>query len=170
MPAVQHQVVVIGKLHGVRLIRERLHDRTRAVIRQQHDVRQLQPCPLPDGHARGNALRNGRLSRTDEALRTPAVIVLLQVNAPDQPPAQLPPVQAAFHQHHAVRSVPQDAAQAILHGGVNAGYAVGRLVQPHLRQNQPQGGGCIAHQLLCPLPVIRLAGVLVAGNDRPARA
>ena len=168
--AVQHQRKIVQALQ--RFGEERLDHRAPRVVDQHHDVRQLQRRALAHPNPRRQALQNGALGGPNQGLGAGVEIVVLQIQRHDQAPAGPAPRRLPLHPHQAGRLRDQDAlGQIAAHGflnGLNPLGFIGRA-QINLRQDQPQRRGRITHLGVHPRPVIRLRGVLIAGDHRPFR-
>ena len=169
VPAVKHQVGIV-KLCQLRfLLGERLNDRLLRVVNQHEDVRQLNGCALADLEPWRNAGNNRPLRRANQRGRSLGIVIRFKVEREDEPRAHHA-ADRACHQHKPLRLLFENALVEVLaHMRFDALDALRftGLFQICFRQNQLQRRRCFADDSLGFLPVFRLGGELVAGDDRP---
>ena len=168
--ALHHQIEVVEDLHALLGGGDGLHADFLGVVDQQHDVGQLNGRILPHPHPGRDALQHRALGSPDEGAGTRGIVVLLQVHRRHQ-----------ARPHRAVGLGPLDVDNGILqrlenvpgqvvrHGAVDIRDVLLHVgvVELALRQDQPQRTGRVAGDPVHLLPVLRLAGELVAGHHRP---
>ena len=168
--AVLHQVEVVDLFHGVGCGGQRLDNGLVGIVDQQHDVGQLDGRVAAHLGAGRDAIQHGALGGADQGAGAGGEIIGIQIHHTDQAVADLAVGLLALDVDQGVgQRLEHTVGQVLLHGVVDildVLVHVGSL-QVGLRQDQTQGGGRVAHLLLHRLPVLRLRGELIAGDDRP---
>ena len=164
----QHQVRVVEQGQGP--LEERLDDGGLRVVDEDQDVGHLQDRPPAHLHPRRQAPGVGPFRRADQGRGPRRIAVALQVEGRDQTLARGGVGRAPVDQHEAGLQGPQhplpEVALHVIMDGADA-PAAARGLQEGLGEDQAQGGGAVAHEARRLLPVLRVGGVLVAGDDRP---
>ncbi len=149
---------------------ERLDNGLFWVVDQQKNVGQLNGRIPADVHPGRDPFQHRALGGSDESGSAGGEIILLQVHHAHQAVADgavgLGPLQI----HHGTGQGLEHALVQIAVHGVIDGFDVGlqaAVMELSLGQNKAQSGGCLAHGLLHPLPVLRLRCELVAGHHGP---
>ena len=168
--AVFHEVEVVDHLHAVGRGGQRLDDGLIGIVDEQHDVGQLDGRVAAHLGAGRDAIQHGALGGADQGAGAGGEIIGIQIHHTDQAVADLAVGLLALDVDQGVgQRLEHAVGQVLLHGVVDildVLVHVGSL-QVGLRQDQTQGGGRVAHLLLHRLPVLRLRGELIAGDDRP---
>ena len=170
MAAVLHQVGIIQLVIRGGLLEQRLDDLTVGIVDQNHDVRQLQARALTNLETGRNTLDNRLFGRADERCGTGRVFIRFQIDRQHDAAARAGAAGPALGQHDAGGQGAQRAVLHILLHGLMDFFRAGsnvRVLQINLRQGQTQGRGCVTDGLVSLGPVVRLRGVLVAGDDCP---
>ena len=168
MTAVLHQLKAVCLLEAVLLFSQRLDDGELRVVDQQQDMRHLERSVLADLYARRDALKHGRLGRADRGGRALAVVVILQVDDADNAAAQGIVGLALDIDHAVLVGIEHITVKILLHIGVDIIDTCAVVIaQIDLGQDDVQCRGLVADDLLHIVPVFRLAGVLVTGDNRP---
>ena len=164
------EVKVIELLHGAALGGHGLDDSAVRIVNEQHHMGQLDGRVLTHPHPGRDPGENGTLRGPDEGAGTGGKVILIQIHHTNQAVADLAVGLYPLDVDQGVCQRTEDASvQIILHGRVDPGDVfihIG-LIEFCLRQNQPQGGGGVAHRFLHCLPVLRLGGKLIAGHYGP---
>ena len=166
------EVEVVQLLHAVRPGGQGLDDGPVRVVDQQHHVGQLDGGVLPDPHPGRDTGEHRPLRGPDQGAGAGGEIVLVQVHHADEAMADLAVGLGPLDIEQGLRQGLEHArGQIPVHGAVDGRDVIVhvRVVQPGLRQDQPEGGGCVPHRVLHRLPVLRLGGELVAGHHGPLR-
>ena len=168
--AVLHQVEVVDLFHGVGCGGQRLDNGLVGIVDQQHHMGQLDGRVAAHLGPGRNAIQHGALGGTDQCAGAGGEIVSVQVHHTDQAVADLAVGLLALDVDQGIgQRLEHAVGQVLLHGVIDildVLVHVGSL-QVGLRQDQTQGGGRVAHFFLHCLPVLRLRGELVAGDDCP---
>ena len=164
------KIEVIELLHLGALRRQGLDDAALGIVDEEHHVGQLDGGVLPDPDPGRDAGEDGALGGPDEGAGAGGEVILVQVHHADKAVADLAVRLLALDVEEGIRQGLENAlVQIPLHGGVDVGDVLVHIgvIQLGLRQDQPQGGGGVAHVLLHSLPILRLGGELVAGHHGP---
>ena len=131
-------------------------------------MRHFEGSVLADLYARRDTLEYGRLGRADRGGCALAVVVILKVDDTDDTFAQ-GVVRLALDVDHAVlMHVEYVAVEVFLHIFIDRADTLAVVVRKiDLRQDDVQRRGLVADGGFNVVPVIGLAGVLVARDDRP---
>ena len=168
--AVLHQVEIIHLLHPLGSGSQGLNNGLVRIVDQQHHVGQLDGRVAAHLGPGRNAIQHGALGGTDQCAGAGGEIVSVQVHHTDQAMTDLAVGLLALDVDQGIGQRLEHAVrQILLHGVIdilNVLVHVGCL-QIGFRQDQAQGGGRVAHLLFHRLPVLRLRGELVAGDDCP---
>ncbi len=135
-------------------------------------MRQLDGCPGADLDADREAFDHGPLGGPDEAHAALAEVVVLEIEADEEPPAQDAPGGHALDEHEALFEGLEDAPLEVAVHGIADGSETAVLVgtvQVCLGIDEAERGRRRAHVLVDPLPVFWLGGELVAGHHGPSR-
>ena len=170
MPAVQHEIGVVQQRQLRRALGQRFDDRAARIVDQHQDVRQLHRRALADTQPRRNPIHNRALRGADEGGCALMIIILLKVQRHHQ---SLPGISGngPCDQHKALLPLPEHALRHVrAHALADRldPLRLAGLAQIGLGQNQVQRGWRIADDLARLLPVFRLGGILIAGDDRPS--
>ena len=132
-------------------------------------MREFNRRPSPDAESRRNPLRDRALGCADQGGRALRIVVCLQIHCDDQP-KPCPPRGRPLHKHAALRKRSEHTGFLILFHmapDLLCQLLLLRLSQVVFRQNHPQRGRGRADNSVRFLPVGRLGGILIAGNNRP---
>ena len=168
--AAQHQVEVVQLFQLLFPPGQRLDHLLALIVTQEQDMRKLQRCASPDGHAGRDPFRYRLLGRTHRGVDLSAVVVLLQIHHADEAAAELSVMKRALDIEEAVRVCPQEVFSDILfHGLMDARDRLFRGAgETALRQNQMLGRRDPFGQGINLLPVRGLGGKLITCDDCPA--
>ena len=167
MATVQHQICVIN--HRPLLFCKRLDHGFFRIVNQDDDVREFNRRPSPDAESRRNPLRDRALGCADQGGGALRIVVCLQIHCDDQP-KPCPPRGRPLHKHAALRKRSEHTGFLILFHmapDLLCQLLLLRLSQVVFRQNHPQRGRGRADNSVRFLPVGRLGGILIAGDNRP---
>ena len=168
--AVLHEVKVIELLELVLLLRDRLDEHMLMVVRQHQDVRQLDGRFAADAHARRNAFNDRALCGADGRNGAGGVVISIQIDHADEAAADGAVFQCALHINKRILQRAEDVGIEIFrHRAVDE-----RRVRSLLRgtklclgQNKVDRRGRTLGMLPDTLPIGRVRGELIAGDDRP---
>ena len=169
--AVLHQIEVIELRQALPLGLQCADDGIFRVVDQQHDMRRLQHGVAPHRHARRQALKYGPLGGTDGRGRTGSVVIAFEVYCADDAAAHSAVRLRAPYINQCVPVSVQQRVAIVLHRLGNFRKFC-RIVAAQIRLGQyhMQRARRIADKTLDLVPVFRLTGKLVAGDDRPLSA
>ena len=168
MSAVLHQVEVVGFFKAFLFLCEGLDNCALGVVDEQQYVRQLKRSVLAYLHARRYALENGRLGCSDGRGRAVAVVVVLEVDDADDAASDLGAGLALDVDHAVLMQIENVAVEVALHIRVDGGDALAVVVaEVYLGQDDAQRRRLVADDSLYVVPVVGLAGVLVARDYSP---
>ena len=164
------EIEVIELLHLGALRRQGLDDAALGIVDEEHHVGQLDGGVLPDPDPGRDAGEDGALGGPDQCAGARGEVILVQIHHADEAVADLTVGLPALDVEKGIRKGLENAlVQIPLHGGVDVRDVLVHVgvIELGLRQDQPQGGGGVAHVLLHGLPILRLGGELVAGHHGP---
>ena len=166
--AVFHQLEIAQRRSFAQARVQRLDHGAGGVVQKQHHVRAFQRRALADAQARGNPLANRALRGADHRAGAGREVVFLQIDGGHQPQPRAGR-GGALGEREAVSDGAHERSvrKVFAHRPVNGGNARAGALQIDFRLHDVKRGRTRAHVCLHPPPVIRLRGVLVAGDDRP---
>ena len=140
------------------------------VVAEHQDVRKLNGRVTADSLTRRNALRDGALGRADGAGGASGIVISVQIDHADQSLAHSAVFQRALDIDIAVRIDGEHVLVHIFfHRGIDLSRVRSFLFSAKLGLGQDQIDG--RNRALCvfadSIPVCRVGGKLVAGNDCP---
>ena len=168
MSAAEHQVCVIDHLCPFCLFERFDHCAVR-IIDQDEDMRKFHRSSSADPESRRNTLYDCFLGGADQRSSADIIVKRIQIDTDDQTQTA-PSFSCPSDNDTAGRKCLQDPLIHIVghcFADLHDPFLFIRFSKIILRKHQTKGGRCITDQFICFLPVFRIRGVLVAGNDRP---
>ena len=170
MTAALHEVEVVELPERLLVRGNRLDQNLFVVVAEHQNMRQLNGRIPADTHARRNPLDNRTLRRPNGGNGTGGIVVCVQIYHADQSFAHRTVFQRALHIDKGVLQGLKDAVfQILLHGFVDQ-LRMCRLLRRaklRLRKNQVDGRRHTFCVFAHALPIRRVGGKLVTGDDCP---
>ena len=170
MTTLFHKVKVIELFHFSLVGFKRLNNAFFCIVNEYHDMRQLNRCATSYLYSRRYSLHNSGFGRSYGRLRAFAVVILFKVDSANDARSDLSVRLCSFNVYHSVLILFKNAlADIAVHILMYVGYSFINVIvlQIDLRQDKVKCAFCTLCYLFHVSPILRLRGILVAGNYCP---